>query len=167
MRVKFAKACGCIGVLAISAGGIGLTLVSRSVNGAVIISAVAGVKIPEAELSQLKEQALRGDGPSSAAKVSRHFSIAGETEESAYWFRLALENGDIETQQEYSVRLWTSGGPRNCKRGLFLMSRITQVRTANADLAREYRQQYQQMQNTLDACVARVCTKEIEGAWCK
>lgn len=135
-------------------------------RSAIANAAVAGVQKDQREVARLKPMALGGDGRS-AAVLSHHFRIIGDPKESTYWFRIAIENGDDETLQEYAGRLWGSGGLRNCTRALFLMGEVagSPVRRSTA-AEREVAEQLEEMKGTVAQCSARRCSVEVAGAWC-
>jgi hypothetical protein len=131
-------------------------------------NAVVGKLLTPREVDASMQSALAGNGQSANA-LSKHFSIDGSTAESAYWFRVAIENGDPAALQEYSAKLWMSGGQRNCARAKFLLTRAISAlgkAKGDAELRREFLAQQLDMERNFSKCASQRCNAMIEGASC-
>lgn len=71
----------------------------------------------------LEARALEGDADA-AGKLFRHFSASRSSREASYWLQIAVENGDPSSIKTHAVRLWVSGGKRNCLRALALTRKL-------------------------------------------
>lgn len=128
--------------------------------------AVAARKLPEREISKFQSEALNGNGQSAYA-LSNHYSLQEDTEESNYWYRLAIENGDQEALQKYSGELWMSGGFRNCTRAAYLMGKVaSNLRGSESDASKEILKQNALMKSTLATCIAQRCVTYAVGSRC-
>lgn len=138
-------------------------LFSISITTADSAFAVAGRSLSDVEVARAKASALSGNG-NDAQALSAHFAIAGDTEETNYWFRIAVENEDPYAMQEFAAKLWMKGGERNCARARFFIDKA--VVAASAAATRDARflelaiADRDSMNKSLAECISRVPAKD-------
>lgn len=150
------------------------TLIASSFVAVIVVllatrnaEAIVGKRLSQAEVSQLQTAALNGDGLA-AQKLSWHFGITENKREADYWFQIAVENDDPSAKQNFASQLWLSGGLRNCTRALHLYDEVMELSKgkSESEFFKLTREQRDDMRKSLPKCIARPCSKTVEGAWC-
>jgi TPR repeat protein len=105
----------------LSTGGIGLSVEDKPIPG------LAGLGIPEKDLSAFEERALGGDAEA-AHRLSTFYSMVRyDPKQCLYWTAIAAENGSIPAQVNLGLLLRDDPDPKNRRRAVYWLKRAAET----------------------------------------